>query len=1144
MNKIKFMALISVLCLLFILPNAFALDNDTAVAENDGDILLAKDYYFDANAENDTGDGSISNPFRDLTSQRIEENSNIHLAEGEYNLSSLTYLRKVSITGSDPAKTVINFDGQGFVVKTSAVIRGVTLNSLAIRNDGNITLSNVIFKDSYSDEGGAIKSNSGSATRITIKNCTFSNNYARYGGVLNVKNCVVDIDDSLFISNYALMYGGVIASAENVNMTIKKSRFLNDYAINDAGGVFYLYKTTTFKSDNVEVINCTSRIGGAIASLNSNITLNKLTFRDNSAEYYGGAIYAIYGILNLNRSSFYNNTASIGGALYIDEVYDFLPYYNTFQKNNASKYANAVYSSISEYLVPNSVLDTVFQNTVNKNDVYESYLPDLNVGSPDYMMIQYDNPVSGPLPSTYDLRLLNQVTPVKNQGNNGNCWAFSSLAALESCILKATGVEYDLSEENMKNLMSLYSSYGWSMEPNKGGYDKMGVGYLTGWLGPVNESDDEYYVNGVLSPLLNSIMHIQNIVYLPRSDYTDNAAIKRAIMQYGGVSTSIYWSSSNLKGSSYYYSGDSGANHAVCIVGWNDSYSMDNFKNKPPADGAWIIKNSWGDSSGDNGFYYVSYYDKRCAPCNKTESSYTFVLNDARRYDKNYQHDISGKTDYFYNTTDTVWYRVRYTASANEYLAAVSTYFSKQTSWVLSIYVNNVLKVTKSGNAGPSYSTIDLGEMLKLRIGDAFEIEFKITVDGDAGVPISESVSLNREIYTENMSYISYDGENWADLYYLPWTYPDHTYESQVACIKAFTVLDRKDNSTKIDSLNLSVIAEDSETYLNESYRFRAKVVDSSNSPLAYKTVEFTVNGETFTAATDRQGYATLDYVFDVGNHKIKITSPAEGKYLASSIAVTLNVKSTIVFSDFKVFTYNSGYSAKLIDSKGNPLANAKALLTVGDETYNVTTDSKGMIYHNIDLKSGEYIVIVNNLANDDFASQIISVVDRISENENVTMYYGAGKYYTVRVLGDHGEAVSNLRVCFSIGGEDCYAYTDSKGYASYKITLNPGSYSITASYKGFSVKNRIVVKKTIITKDITVKKGKTIKFTAKILNKNGNIAINKKVKFKFKGKTYKIKTNIRGKATLKIAKKYKAGKYKIKTSCGGLTVSNRITVK
>ena len=70
---------------------------------------------------------------------------------------------------------------------------------------------------------------------------------------------------------------------------------------------------------------------------------------------------------------------------------------------------------------------------------------------------------------------------------------------------------------------------------------------------------------------------------------------------------------------------DAGANHAVTIVGWDDNYSVDNFleDKQPPADGAWIVRNSWGEGYGNEGYFYLSYYDQTiCLP-----ESYDFVTS-------------------------------------------------------------------------------------------------------------------------------------------------------------------------------------------------------------------------------------------------------------------------------------------------------------------------------------------------------------------------------------------------------------------------------------------------------------------------------------------------------------------------------------
>ena len=91
----------------------------------------------------------------------------------------------------------------------------------------------------------------------------------------------------------------------------------------------------------------------------------------------------------------------------------------------------------------------------------------------------------------------------------------------------------------------------------------------------------------------------------------------------------------NLETWAHYTHEDGEPNHAVCIVGWDDTYAKENFKegHQPPADGAWLVKNSWGSETdyptlpdgtplGKNawgivndeglhtGYFYISYYDK------------------------------------------------------------------------------------------------------------------------------------------------------------------------------------------------------------------------------------------------------------------------------------------------------------------------------------------------------------------------------------------------------------------------------------------------------------------------------------------------------------------------------------------------------
>ena len=119
------------------------------------------------------------------------------------------------------------------------------------------------------------------------------------------------------------------------------------------------------------------------------------------------------------------------------------------------------------------------------------------------------------IPSSYDSRDYGYITPVKNQKDGQNCWAFAGIATLEACIKKITGITYDFSEENMKNRMAAFSTMGLAMNPNYGGYDSMVMGYLASWFGPTLESLDAYDDLSSISLSFRSEFHIHNILFLP-----------------------------------------------------------------------------------------------------------------------------------------------------------------------------------------------------------------------------------------------------------------------------------------------------------------------------------------------------------------------------------------------------------------------------------------------------------------------------------------------------------------------------------------------------------------------------------------------------------------------------------------------------
>lgn len=164
--------------------------------------------------------------------------------------------------------------------------------------------------------------------------------------------------------------------------------------------------------------------------------------------------------------------------------------------------------------------------------------------------------------------------------------------------------------------------------------------------------------------------------------------------------------------------------------------------------------------------------------------------------------------------------------------------------------------------------------------------------------------------------------------------------------------------------------------------------------------------------------------------------------------------------------------------------------------------------------------------------------------SKNLVKYYKQSKQFKVRVYGADGKPAVGKFVNFTIGKNTYKVRTDKSGYATLKINMKPGKYTVITKFEDVKVKNKITVKTTLITKNKSKKVKKSAKFKIKVLNSKGKAYKNQLVKVKFKGKTYKLKTNKKGIAIFKIPKKLKVGKYKIKTTYKGLTNSNRITVR
>lgn len=1104
--------------------------------------------YFNASAEKD-GNGSIDNPYKFLWANRLNRISTAYLADGLYRLDNYKGIfTDLEIVGQSAENTIIKYDGMAFSVGIDTAFKATNITFLraSVRDFGVFVAEDCIFKDciaAFLDDygnsfGGAIYCKSGGFTTLYspgafIMNCTFINNYAAYGGATYIESGILSITNSKFINNSAYGYGGAIAGEEGSTITVTDSFFEGDKSLDDAGGAIYTkVSSLTVRSSNF--INCQALFGGAVCNLNGQLIVQTSRFRNNSAKYDGGAIYAMYGRFTLSKSEFELNNALNGGGVFLDNCSSASINYNNFTLNAALS-GGAIFSNANNRMVYSS--NTFVNNTAVDSDFHiQDNYPVVVEGNGNYLIVGNYTDWEGKIPSYYNLFDEGLVTPVRDQQNGGNCWGFSAIAALESCILKASNISFNLSEENIKNIIEWYSAYGWKRDTNEGGYDAMAFAYLAAWLGPIYEELDPYDDYSTLSPVLDSLVHVQDIIFAPmRHNYTDNDGIKKMILKYGAISAAYGHSNDyyNPTTYSYYYSGSGYANHAITVIGWDDNFSASNFLLTPPGNGAWIIKNSWNDTWGENGVFYISYYDTILFDIGNPQSAYTFPLTNSLNFTKNYQYDYAGLTDYLITGKKTMWYANQFNSTGRDYIAAFSTYFNDTTVFEASVYVNNELVLTQNGTSIPGYHTINLDELIPVNVGDTFKVVLKITAPKYALIPISENVMSTRMYYVPGASYVSYNGRTWIDLYNYTFGYGTHDYTSQVACLKVFTI--------NRENLNTTVALNITNSFVDTPTSIIAEVKDENGDLLDYGSVNFVISNESYIVGVV-SGIANLTLTFNsTGVYDVSASYSALKYYNPSNATSLLNVSLKNIAMDVSVInstdfinitvTFNESIEDNVTITVGNetsivPVTNGVATLTLSglkDGIYPITVDFTSEKYEN---KTFNTTVSIN-----DSKARIVS--------KDLEKYFSAPDRFNITLTDSKSNPLVNEKVTFIINGVNYTRATNEKGIASININLNSGKYNITTvfagndNFTGVNATNTINIKSTIEGKDIVKYFRNATQYQAVIYDNMGNPLAGEKVTLNINGVLYTRATNEKGVVILNI--NLEPGEYIV-------TVSNEVT--
>ncbi len=402
-------------------------------------------------------------------------------------------------------------------------------------------------------------------------------------------------------------------------------------------------------------------------------------------------------------------------------------------------------------------------------------------------------------------------------------------------------------------------------------------------------------------------------------------------------------------------------------------------------------------------------------------------------------------------------------------------------------------------------------------------------------------------------------------------------------------LLSQMESIIKVSSnVNATILTTD-----DVSGNYKQKIILKANlvapgfySAIFNKKIDFYINDNLIgSALTDEKGVARLEYVVNETSgtylYSVKYQSEnntnftdfaslyvPESQLYVTMGAVTYSMDGIFtVGNQFKVtytvnndgpdcaentiFKYSIPKSLKYVScnpSKGKLAINSNNELVWDIGEVNIGNQKAEIIFQVVSVGK---INLTGSLSTDTYDKSIDNAVPtrfitvnsyRLKSNDLIKYFTGSEKY-KVYLYNQDGKGISGANIRITVNKQVLNLKTNTNGFVELAVNLNAGTYNVKLSCGKLSLSNKIVIKPLIITKDLSKKKTKVVKFTAKVLNNKGKVVKNKKVTFKVKGKKFKVKTNKKGIATLSL-KNLKKGKFVIYTSYGKSTVKNTIKIR
>ncbi|MBQ6099261.1 MAG: hypothetical protein IJL02_05290 [Methanobrevibacter sp.] len=1070
--------------------NSFTqLENDI---NSSTDILeITHDYKFDNNTDNFTRISFVKNNFVIDGNNHVIDANNLsaifEISGTNITINNLVFKNANSYSGSvlyiNSASTVTT---NNVTFENCAAEYGIILTVLSTYNSNddkfldctasegvifghrsNLIFNNSLMRSSKNLKWGFIKTEGLSFTGVF--NSIFANTTSKYTTAI-MGSGRLEIVNTTFINLHANLTAGAIGLKEIEGAYIKNCNFSN-VGSEKNGGAIYTDAYTSGETPTVEItdsnfVDCYSQFGGAILQLEGLLDVYNCNFTNNLAVFDGGAIYVSWTNMTVSNSRFNNNSAvyedkrgSFGGAIFADAS-TFTLKNSEFIKNSAQD-GGAIYMYDTDY----DIKDNLFENNSDLNGTYDdiysafdgnmkilennvySFNDSISLNNTFYDLISVTPALKLPIfnnsievesiPSQFDLRDWGWVTPVRNQGSSGVCWSFGISGAMESSILRFLDVEMDISENNMADVSFRYNRYG-STNVHEGGGFNIGANYALSWLGVFPSVFDVYDELGKISPAIgvNSSIHFQDIVCIkPCANATDIGHVKEAVLKYGALYVRYYAAQDepyfNEETSAQYCDDESvKVNHGVVLVGWDDTYSKENFLITPPGDGAWLFKNSWGEDAGNEGYFYISYYDSTFM---KNNDAYAFIFINDVDYNKNYQYDLQGS----FITYDLNEYRNNFVAIEDDLIAGVETYFKDAGSnYTVEIYVNDKLMHVQNGlSPFAGYHTIKLDSYVPIKQGDEFTVKIKSNC-----LPC---LAYSRQHFIKNSSEFLYNG-----------TWTDAAEKGFVCCIKAFTVVD---DSKITENSNISV------AYGNKSF-FSVKVVTSDGHAVTGAPVGFAINGKTVNATTDNEGIAGLEISDGPGTYTI--TTLYNNQTYENKVTVRLDSQNRKVVAKNIAVDYAGGsyFTVKVVSSDGKVAVSGESVIfVINGKTTTAKTDKNGIAKIKITDIPKKYTV--TTIYNGKTYTNKVTVKQVLTASK-VTVKKTAKKFTLKAKLKINGKLQKGKTVTFKFNGKTYKVKTNSKGIAQKSLKKNVikklkkgKTYTVKVTYLKDTIKTTVKVK-------------------------------------------------------------------------------------